>query len=214
MTLSIHALQLGMLPTNAYLICDSETSDAVLVDPVDEADIILETATLNGATIRLIIATHAHFDHVLASAPLKEQTGAVFAAHADAAAELPSMPQRGRFYFGRDFPAAAIPDRLLTTASEVLSVGGIRLRTLYTPGHAPGHLSLLLEDEGIVFSGDALFSGSIGRTDLPGGDHEQLLSSIQAQLLTLPDETIVLPGHGEATTIGRERATNPFLQGL
>ncbi len=112
---------------------------------------------------------------------------------------------------GTPFPEAAEPDRLLTTEPETIELGAIKLETLYTPGHAPGHLAFYMRDQGVVFSGDALFAGSIGRTDLPGSDHDLLMQSIREKLLTLPDETRVLSGHGKPTTIGTERATNPFL---
>jgi len=105
-----------------------------------------------------------------------------------------------------------VPDRLLTTEPEIIEVGAIKLETLYTPGHAPGHISFNMPEQKIVFSGDALFAGSIGRTDLPGGNLQQLLNSISTKLLTLTDDTTVLSGHGEPTTIGQERSTNPFLQ--
>lgn len=103
-------------------------------------------------------------------------------------------------------------DRYIGT-EETLQVGGVRLKSLYTPGHAPGHLAFYIEEEGVVISGDAVFAGSIGRTDLPGGSMEVLMESIQNQILTLPDETRLYPGHGPDTTVGEERATNPFLQG-
>ncbi len=104
-----------------------------------------------------------------------------------------------------------MPDRLLTTEPETIELGAIKLETLYTPGHAPGHLSFYMRDQGIVFSGDSLFAGTVGRTDIPGSDSALLLKSIRDMLLPLPDDTTVLPGHGDATSIGRERATNPYL---
>ncbi len=212
MSLRIKAFTLGIVDTNAYLLGDEETRDAVLIDPVDEADTLFQGAQAEGWTIRLILATHAHFDHVLASSPLKALTGAPFALHADAAATLPSMPELGLMFTGRRFPDAAAPDQLLTSESQTIRAGSITLETRYTPGHAPGHLAFYLRNAGVVFSGDALFAGSIGRTDLPGGDQDVLLDSITHQLLPLGDHVHVLSGHGEPTTIGRERRTNPFLQ--
>jgi glyoxylase-like metal-dependent hydrolase (beta-lactamase superfamily II) len=212
MTIHIKAYTLGIVSTNAYLIGDAETNEAILIDPVDDAPILFEAAQEEEWTIKLILATHAHFDHVLASQPLKDMTNAPFALHADAAADLDGMPQRGLLYFGQRFPEAAKPDRLLTTESETIQVSGITLETLYTPGHAPGHISFFMPAERIVFSGDALFKGSIGRTDLPGGNHQQLINSITDKLFTLGDDVRVLPGHGDVTTIGKERQTNPYLQ--
>ena len=110
-----------------------------------------------------------------------------------------------------DVPQPAEPDRLLTTESETIELDSIKLKTLYTPGHAEGHLSFYMEDKKILFSGDSLFAGSIGRTDLPGGDYSLLMKSIFSQLMVLDDDVQVLPGHMGATTIGRERVTNPFL---
>jgi hydroxyacylglutathione hydrolase len=212
MTLKIKILTLGIVATNAYIIGDEDTRRAVLIDPVDDAPTLLKAAEDSGWSIALILATHAHFDHVLASADLKAATGAPFAIHPDAAATLPDIPERGRLFYGKLFPAAAEPDRLLTTESEIIEVDGIRLETLYTPGHAPGHIAFYMRDYDIVFSGDALFNGGIGRTDLPGSNHAQLMQSIHTRLLTLPDDTRVLSGHGDPTTIGHERAYNPFLR--
>lgn len=211
MTLEIKYATLGLAATNTYLLADTETSEAILIDPVDQAETLVEMASDSGWTIKLILATHAHFDHVLASKQLKELTGAPFYIHTEAAELLKNLPETGIRFTGKTFPEAAVPDRLLTTEPETLTLGAITLETLYTPGHAPGHLAFFLRDHNIVFSGDALFAGSVGRTDLPGGDHPLLIRMIREKLLTLPDDVTVLPGHGQPTTIGRERATNPFL---
>jgi glyoxylase-like metal-dependent hydrolase (beta-lactamase superfamily II) len=211
MTLEIRYATLGLAATNAYLLADTETGEAILIDPVDQAETLVEMASESGWTIKLILATHAHFDHVLASKQLKELTSAPFYIHAEAAELLKNLPETGIRFTGNPFPEAAAPDRLLTTEPETLTLGAITLETLYTPGHALGHLAFFLRDHGIVFSGDALFAGSVGRTDLPGGDHAVLIRMIREKLLTLPDDVTVLPGHGQPTTIGRERATNPFL---
>lgn len=211
MSLSIKYATLGIAATNAYIIGDDATHDAVLIDPVDQAETLVQLATESGWTIKLILATHAHFDHVLASARLKELTGAPFYIHHEAAERLAGLPDAGVRFTGTPFPEAAVPDRLLTTASETIELGEILLETLYTPGHAPGHLAFYLREHGVVFSGDTLFAGTIGRTDLPGSDPELLLRSIREQLLTLANDVTVLPGHGRPTTIGHERTTNPFL---
>ncbi len=211
MSIEIRYATLGLAATNAYVVGDTETNEAILIDPVDQAQTLMQMAAESGWTIKLILATHAHFDHVLASAELKALTGAPFYLHSEAAALLKTLPETGLRFTGEPFPEAAVPDRLLTTAPETLTLGAITLETLYTPGHAPGHLAFYMREHGIVFSGDALFAGSIGRTDLPGGDHELLIRMIREKLLTLPDETTVLAGHGQPTTIGRERTTNPWL---
>lgn len=211
MSIEIKYATLGLASTNAYLIGDTETDEAILIDPVDQAETLAQMAADSGWTIKLILATHAHFDHVLASKELKEITGAPFYLHSEAADLLKNLPDTGLRFTGSRFPEAATPDRLLTTEPETLTLGAITLETLYTPGHAPGHLAFYMPDHSLVFSGDALFAGSIGRTDLLGGDHELLIRMIREKLLTLPDETTVLAGHGQPTTIGRERSTNPWL---
>ena len=212
MTIKITFVTLGLAATNAYLVGDEDTQEAILIDPVDQADLLKKMADDAGWTIKLILATHAHFDHVLASKALKEITGAPFYLHSEAAERLKDLPETGLRFTGSLYPEAATPDRLLTTEPETIELGAIKLETLYTPGHAPGHLAFYLRDHDLVFSGDALFAGSVGRTDLPGGDHALLIRMIREKLLTLPDETTVLPGHGGATTIGQERKTNPFLK--
>lgn len=212
MSIEIKYVTLGLAQTNAYLVADAATREAVLIDPVADADLLKKLADDSGWTIKLIVATHAHFDHVLASARLKELTGAPFYIHADAVPMLKNLPQQGLRFTGQLYPEAAAPDRLLASEPEALTLGAITLETLFTPGHAPGHLAFYLRDQGIVFSGDALFAGSVGRTDLPGSSWQVLEASILTKLLTLPDETQVLPGHGGMTTIGVERRMNPFLK--
>lgn len=211
MSLSIKYVTLGIASTNAYVIGDDATNEAVLIDPVDQAETLVQVASESGWTIKLILATHAHFDHVLASKRLKELTGAPFYIHHEAAEWLKGLPDAGVRFTGAPFPEAATPDRLLTTEPETIELGEIRLETLYTPGHAPGHLSFFLRDHGIVFSGDSLFAGTVGRTDIPGSDPALLIQSIREKLMTLDDDVTVLPGHGRPTTIGHERATNPYL---
>src|SRR5215207_2838629 len=209
MTIEIKRLTLGAVSTNAYIVGDTDTNEALVIDPVDEADILLQAAQDSGWEIKLILATHAHFDHVLASKELKEKTGAPFWIHEDSIEWLKILPQAGKKFGFGTFPEAAEPDRLLKSESETVELGAIKLETLYTPGHAPGHVAYYMRDHDIVFSGDALFFGSIGRTDLPGSNHGQLLTSIHEKLLTLPDNTRVLSGHGRETTIGFEREHNP-----
>ena len=212
MTIHVKSLTLGPIATNSYLIGDTDSGDAVLIDPVDDAPRLHKAAADEGWTIRLILASHGHYDHVLASQPLKELTRAPFAIHELEVGWLQALPQQGLLFFGTAFPAAATPDRFLTTEPEAIEVGAIRLETLFTPGHAAGHISFFLPAQRIVFSGDCLFAGSIGRTDLPGGDYNTLISTICDRLLPLGDDVRVLPGHGEPTTLGEERQTNPFLQ--
>ena len=210
MPIKIKSLTLGLFATNAYLVADTATSNAILIDPVDDAPAILSAAADEGWTIKLMIASHAHLDHVLASAEIKRQLQIPFLIHQDCQALLEEIPLQGKFFGLGQLPEAAIPDRLLTD-NCIVELDAIRLESLYTPGHAPGHLSFYLAEHKILFSGDTLFAGSIGRTDLPGGDHDLLMQSIIERLMTLDDDARVLPGHMGATTIGRERLTNPFI---
>src|SRR5215213_6565385 len=211
MSIEIRILTLGIAVTHCYILGDTDTNEAVVVDPVDQAPLIFKTAQDAGWTIKLILATHAHFDHVLASKELKELTGAPFYIHGDSIPLLQGLPQQGIRFTGQAFPEAAEPDRLLTSEPETIELGAIKFETLYTPGHAPGHIAFYMRDVGLVISGDCLFAGSVGRTDLLGGDHDLLMRSIFDKLLPLGDETKVLPGHMDLTTIGKERVTNPFI---
>ncbi|MCY4019827.1 MAG: MBL fold metallo-hydrolase [Chloroflexi bacterium] len=211
MPIEVLSMTLGAFATNAYLVADSETKNAVLIDPVDSAPVILNAAAERGWRIQMMVATHAHLDHVMASKAIKDDLGIPFCIHEECLPWLADLPAQAKLFGLGDIPAAAQPDRLLTSAGEVIELDAIRLKTLFTPGHAPGHLSLLLEGQKILFSGDTLFAGSIGRTDLPGGDYPLLMRSILDKLMTLDDAYRVLPGHMGATTIGRERNTNPFL---
>lgn len=211
MPVKIKSLTLGPFATNAYLVADTLTKSAILIDPVDDAPAILNAAAEEGWTIKLMLATHAHLDHVLASAAIKAALDIPFFIHEECESLLDEIPLQGIFFGLGDLPAAAKPDRLLKSVSESIELDAIQLRSLYTPGHAPGHLSFSMPAQNVVFSGDTLFAGSIGRTDLPGGNHDLLMRSIIDKLMTLSDNVQVLPGHMGPTTIGRERRTNPFL---
>lgn len=211
MAIEIKSLTLGMAATNCYILGDTETGNAVLIDPVDQAEVLLEAAEESGWTIRLILATHGHFDHVLASKALKEATGAPFYIHQNSVQWLESLPQQGIMFTGKPFPEAAEPDRLLTDETEIIELDSIRLETIFTPGHEPGHVSFYMREHQLVFSGDCIFAGSIGRTDLPGADYDVLMQSIVHKLLPLGDDVQVLPGHMQPTTMGQERRTNPFI---
>ncbi|MEQ8677458.1 MAG: MBL fold metallo-hydrolase [Aggregatilineales bacterium] len=212
MPIEIRVLTLGLAATNCYIVGDTDLNEAILIDPVDNAPLLLKTAQDAGWTIKKIIATHGHFDHVLASKELKNLTDAPFYIHEECVPFLERLPETGMRFTGKPFPKAAIPDEFLTTESQTIKLGAINLETLYTPGHAPGHISLFMREQNIVFSGDCLFSGSIGRTDLPGSDYEVLMKSIFEKLMPLGDEVQVLAGHMQPTTIGQERLTNPYLK--
>ncbi|HEO69902.1 MAG TPA: MBL fold metallo-hydrolase [Candidatus Hydrogenedentes bacterium] len=185
-----------------------ENGQAVVIDPGETTPGMLHA--IEGYTVSLIVNTHCHCDHCGGNAALKAKTNAALAIHEDELLLLRSIEVQSRM-FGRYFPPSPEPERFLAEGDTV-RVGETQLRVVHTPGHSPGHISLL--GNGVAFVGDVLFCGSIGRTDLPGGDYEALLASIRDKLLTLPDETVVYCGHGPSTTIGEERRTNPFLVGL
>ena len=207
----LEALTVGPFQENCYVIGDEETGAGALVDPGDEAARIALAVEQTGLDIGQIIITHAHIDHVGAVAALLEEYACPVLMHAEAEPMLQQLPTQAMM-MGLRFGKVPTVDRHIED-EEVLDVGDLRLKSLYTPGHAPGHLAFYLADEGLVLSGDALFAGSVGRTDLFGGDMDLLMRSINERLLTLPDETRVLPGHGPESTIGEERAHNPFLGG-
>ena len=207
----VEMLTVSPFQENCYVIGDEESTTGAIIDPGDEATRIALTVERVGLEISQIIITHSHIDHVGAVAQLVDEYMCPVLMHAEAEAMLKTVPQQAMM-MGMRF--GKIPNVDLHVGDdEVLEVGSLRLRSMYTPGHAPGHLAFFVEDEGLVFSGDALFAGSVGRVDLPGGSMEVLMRSISERLLTLPDETRVLSGHGPETTIGRERVTNPFLSG-
>ncbi len=190
-----------------YLQTHPDAGDTVIVDPGEETGRFLAEAKRRGRSLTAIWLTHAHLDHIIGVAAIREATGAPILLHE---ADLPyyrELPQQG-LWMGYRLPAPPPPDRLLQDR-ETLTIGSQTIEVRHAPGHTPGHVCFVAPGAALV--GDVLFEGSIGRTDLPGGDHGQLLESIQRELLTLPDETIVYPGHGPATTIGRERRGNPFL---
>ncbi len=188
---------------NCYVILDG--GEAMVIDPGEPAEELFKA--LEGYKVTTLVNTHAHIDHVGGNAAVKQRTNAEFVCHADAAEMLPSVPAQGRM-FGIAVAPSPAPDRLIAEG-DTLKVGEVELRIVDVPGHAPGHIALI--GDGFVIGGDVLFAGSIGRTDLPGGDFEQLMESIRTRLLVLPDDTVVLSGHGPATTIGNERNTNPFI---
>lgn len=205
----IQQLPLGPIETNCYLVACDKTQQAVVIDPAWDGRAIAHQAARQGWTITHILLTHTHFDHVAGLAELKEATQAPIYVHPEAVPMLGWAVTSAQLW-GITFPTPPGPDHLLA-AGDIIQVGELALETLYTPGHAPGHVSFYLREAGVLFCGDVLFRLSIGRTDLPGGDFKQLLQTIQTQLLPLPDETVALSGHGPQTTIGFEREHNPFL---
>ncbi len=203
----IEIIPVGGIETNCYLIGDDK--GAILIDPGDDADKIIEQIKKRKAKVTKIVLTHGHADHIGAVPQVKKYTGAPVLIHSEDAIMLTDAMANLSAVF--DAPFVTNPaDGLLKDGDEVI-VGDIILKVLFTPGHTPGGISLYEEDAGIVFTGDALFAGSIGRTDFPRASHEQLIAAIQGKLLSLPDETVVYPGHGPQSTIGDEKEENPWL---
>jgi hydroxyacylglutathione hydrolase len=205
----LETLTVGPFQENCYVIGDG--ASGAIVDPGDEAARIALAVEQTGLEIGQILVTHAHIDHVGAVAALADEYACPVLMHAEAEPMLQQLPTQAMM-MGLRFGKVPAVDRHIQ-GGEILEVGSLRLESLYTPGHAPGHLAFYVESEGLVLSGDALFAGSVGRTDLFGGDMEVLVRSINERLVTLPDETRVYPGHGPRTSIGDERAYNPFLRG-
>jgi hydroxyacylglutathione hydrolase len=202
----IHTIVVGRLQTNCYILQSKEA--AVIIDPGDEPERILRFIRDIKVEPSQIIATHTHFDHVLAVDSVRANLNIPFLINRDDLQMLESMQSRVRQIMGLEVPPPPKVDSFLKDGAS-LKVGDETVRILHTPGHSPGSISL--SGEGYVFTGDALFNQSIGRTDLPGGDLKTLIHSIQDQLFKLDDETIVYPGHGPETTIGDEKLANPFV---
>lgn len=199
----------GSFAENCYLVADAETGDAVIIDPGQESQRFLTEIELRGWVLQAIWLTHAHVDHIMGVADVHRVSGAPIHLHPLDRPLYDDLPRFGA-WVGVQLSAPPAPHVDLE-AGQTLRVGNLEFSVRFTPGHSPGSVSFL--GHGRIFGGDVLFNGSIGRTDLPGGDVSTLMSSIQSEFLSLPDSTIVHSGHGPDTTIGVERMTNPFLTG-
>ena len=208
--MKIIAFPVGVFQANAYLAICEETGRCALVDPGAEPARLLDVAAGEGARIESILLTHAHIDHVGGVAAAARATGAPIYLHPADAPLYAAAPEQA-LAFGVEIETPPEPDQELQDG-QVLQIGAAQLEVRHTPGHSPGHVCLI--GDGFALVGDCVFAGSIGRTDLPGGDYRTLLDAIQEKLLTLPDDTVLHPGHGPATTVGRERLSNPFLTGV
>jgi glyoxylase-like metal-dependent hydrolase (beta-lactamase superfamily II) len=205
----IKTLPVGPLQVNCYVVACPRTKKALIIDPGDEADQILRVIEQEGLEPKMLVNTHGHFDHVGGNSAILEKTGVEFCMHSD---DVPMLKQAPRQAASFGLPAVESPEpsRLLQNG-DVLEIGDLNFEVIHTPGHSPG--GICLYGEGHLFSGDTLFAGSIGRTDLPGGDMQQLLGHIRSQLMVLPASTVVHPGHGPETTIAAEQSSNPFVNG-
>jgi hydroxyacylglutathione hydrolase len=205
--LILQTLVVGPLETNCYILGDEKSKDAVVIDPGGDFEEIEQALRRLSLKAKYIVLTHGHFDHTGALARLKKATGAEVLIHS-ADANMLSSSGRAQPFFLETGTETCPADRTLTDGDKV-KFGRYELEVLHTPGHTPGGISLAVDK--MIFVGDTLFCGSIGRTDLPGGSYEQLMHSIRSKLLSKPDEYLVYPGHGPSSSIGEERESNPFL---
>ncbi len=205
--IEVRGLIVGAFQENCWVIGNRRTREAICIDPGEQADDIVHMASEMGVTIKLIANSHAHLDHVLGVRGVQSADNASFLLH-EADLDILRGAADSAARFGMQVEQPPDPDHYIDDAEQV-EVDGVQLQVIHTPGHTRG--SVCFYGHGVLFSGDTLFRNSIGRTDLPGGDFDQEMSSIVDRLLTLPDETIVLPGHMDQTTLGAERAQNPFI---
>jgi glyoxylase-like metal-dependent hydrolase (beta-lactamase superfamily II) len=205
-------LRVGALQCNCSIFGDEQSREAIVIDPGDNIDGILAVLRRHELTVKAIVITHAHIDHIGGAAKLKAATGAPVYMNGNDQ-ELYDQLDMQAAWLGMETPSRTEIDTEAREGDE-LSLGNATFHVLHTPGHTQGSISLWIPAENKLIAGDTLFRDSIGRTDLPGGDGRQILRSIQGKLLTLPEEAVVVPGHGSNTTIGREKNRNPFLQGL
>jgi hydroxyacylglutathione hydrolase len=210
-SLEVRQLTVGPIAENCFIVRREGADKALLIDPGEEPERILAEIAQTGAEVEAILITHCHFDHVGAVAPLARETGApVYCPEI----EVPVLADLMSFTMPGFGPYESYEADEVVKGGEVLELAGLSLDVLFTPGHSPGHVTYAVRDEEAIFSGDVLFQGSVGRVDLPGGDGPTLIQSIQGLLNSQSDETTVYPGHMGVTTLGAERATNPFLAEL
>jgi glyoxylase-like metal-dependent hydrolase (beta-lactamase superfamily II) len=207
--LEVVSLPNGQFAENCYLVADRQSREAVIIDPGEEPAMFLAELDTRAWSLRGIWLTHAHIDHIIGVGEVHARTGAPIYLHPLDRPIYDALPQYGT-WVGMKLDRPPAPHHDLGPG-QVLRVGRFKFAVRFTPGHSPGSVSFLGED--MIFGGDVLFNGSVGRTDLPGGDATTLMATIQSQFLSLPDSTVVHSGHGPDTTIGVERLTNPFLTG-
>lgn len=199
----------GNLGVNCLVLGCDRTGAGVIVDPGADAVLVVAQAAKRGLVIEKIINTHGHFDHVGANKYVKDATGASLLIHEQDTPYLSRVADVATMY-GMRASNSPMPDQFLIDGMELV-FGDCRMQILHTPGHTPGGCCLYLPEEGMIITGDTLFAESVGRTDLPGGSHEILITSIRTKLLPLPDGTIIYPGHGPGSSIGHEKRHNPYI---
>jgi hydroxyacylglutathione hydrolase len=209
--MDVRMLTVGSIGENCFLFRDDDSERALIVDPGDEAERILQPVQELGLTVEAILVTHCHFDHIGAVAPVARETGApVYCPRI----EVPVLADIMSWVPGPFGPFESYDADETVAGGETLELAGFEIDVIFTPGHSPGHVTYSVRGEDAIFSGDVLFQGSVGRVDLPGGDWETLLASIRTLIDSHSPETIVYPGHMGLTTLGAERASNPFLAEL
>lgn len=210
----IKTLPVGSFQCNCTILGDPKTGEAIVVDPGDEGDRIVKILSEAKLTVKYLVHTHAHIDHILGTRTVKEKCGGHIGLHKEDLFLYDNMEMQGRV-LGLQVVQPALPVDHYLVHGDVLEWGNNRMEVIHTPGHTPGSLSFLvrelIQNQDVLFSGDTLFAGSIGRTDLWGGDYHQIIDSIKSRLLNLEDTVQVVCGHGPMTTIGREKKNNPFL---
>lgn len=213
--MKVKQFEFNMLPVNTYVVWDERTREAAVIDAgcytPEECDQLKEFISEEGLTIKYLLNTHLHFDHIFGNGFMYKQYGLKTCAHPADEDWLTEAPQRTRM-FGLEFPGVPVPIGTYLNEGDILRLGYHTLSCLHVPGHSLGSIVFYSPEGSCLFAGDVLFQGSIGRTDLPGGDIQTLLSGIREKLFTLPDATLVYPGHGEATTIGFEKQYNFYLK--
>lgn len=208
--MKILSFPVGPLQANAYIAICEDTMKCALVDPGEEAELLLAAVAEEDATVESILLTHAHLDHIGGVAEAKRKSGVPVCLHPADLSLYNAAPLQAQS-FGLEIETPPPPDRELEDG-QTIKIGSSELEVRHTPGHSPGHVCLI--GDGFALVGDCVFAGSIGRSDLPGGDGQTLIESINERIMTLSDDTILYSGHGPATTVGQERATNPFLTGV